>query len=64
MDLMPMAMHVGHGVLNKMGIRVGRYARISEGRQNVVMDEYARSHRQDSQSAQLQTGCADGSPSR
>ena len=36
--LMPMAMHVGHGILNKMGIRVGRYARISEGRQNVVMD--------------------------
>jgi len=36
--LMPMAMYVGHGVLNKMGIRVGRYARISEGRQNVVMD--------------------------
>ena len=36
--LMPMAMHVGHGVLNKMGIRVGGYARISEERQNVVMD--------------------------
>jgi glycosyltransferase involved in cell wall biosynthesis len=34
--LMPMVMYVGHGVLNKLGIRVGRYARIDGGRQNAV----------------------------
>lgn len=37
--LMSMAMHVGHGVLNKVGIRVGRYAHRGEGYQDVVKDD-------------------------
>ena len=32
-------MHVAHGFLNKMGIRVGRYAFVDRGRQNAVKDD-------------------------
>ncbi|RPH82024.1 MAG: glycosyltransferase [Nitrospiraceae bacterium] len=37
--VMSMTMHLGHGVLNKMGIRVGRYARIYEEPRKVVRDD-------------------------
>jgi len=33
------AMHVAHGVLNKSGIRVGKYASMDRGSQNTVRDE-------------------------
>ena len=37
--LMSALMHVGHGILNKMGIRAGRYVSMDRGRQNAVKDD-------------------------
>ena len=37
--ILPAAMHMGHGILNKVGIRAGRYARNDDGGQRAVQDE-------------------------
>ena len=37
--ILPAVVHMGHGVLNKVGIRAGRYARHDQGRQSAMKDE-------------------------